>query len=236
MGWKLGVFVLGLALFFPINIFADAPTVIPVGLDRSFVPVGFDDNDRTEIHVAGVFPDTCYKVGPTRFDVDKTNKIIAIEQSAYHYSGVCIRVIVPYSQKIELGILESGNYQLKDATSGKMLGSLPVGLAKTESADDFLYAPVSDAQIRNHDGKNYLYLRGSFTDRCMTLKEVVIHYYQEVIVVQPIAKYEGTADNCGYQMIRYHQEVPLKEGITGDWLVHVRSMDGKAVDRFAQFP
>ena len=237
MGRILGVVLLGAAFFFSTVTKADGPALVPVNLDKAYIPIGFDDNDRAEISVAGQLPNSCYKVGTYRHEVDKAKKVITVEQSAYVYFGMCLQVIVPYSQKIDLGILEEGMYQIKDASSGKLLGSLPVGRAKTEAADDYLYAPVTDAQIRVHDGKNVLFIQGSFTDRCMKLKEVKIAYFNDVIVVQPIAQYaDGGADECGFHMTRYRHEVPLKDGLAGEWLVHVRSMDGNALNRFVQFP
>lgn len=237
MGRILALVLMVSALSISTTLKAEAPGLVPVSLDKAYIPIGFDDNDRTEISVVGQLPNSCYKVGTYRHEVDKVKKVITVEQSAYVYFGMCLQIIVPYSQKIELGILEEGNYQVKDAVSGKLLGNLPVGRAKSEAADDYLYAPVTDAQVRNRDGKYFLYLRGSFTDRCMKLKEVRLSYYNDVIVVQPIAQYaDGGADECGYHVTRYHHEVVLKDGLTGEWLVHVRSMDGNAIDRFAQFP
>ena len=237
MGRKLGALFFGLALFTSTTLRAETPGLVSVNLAKAYVPIGFDDNDKSEISVVGQLPNSCYKVGPARHEVDKANKVITVEQSAYVYLGMCLQVIVPFSQRIDLGILEEGNYQIKDAASGTMLGMLPIGRAKSESADEFLYAPVTDAQIRTHDGKSFLFLQGSFTDRCMSIKEVKIHYYSDVIVVQPIAQYSPSgADECGFQMIRYRHEVPLKDGLTGEMLIHVRSMDGQAVNRFIAFP
>jgi hypothetical protein len=146
-------------------------------------------------------------------------------------------MVVPFTQTVDLGILEEGVYSLTDAHSGKVIGSLPVARAKTMAPDDFLYAPVTDAHIRTKDGKNFLFIHGSFTDRCMSLKEVMVSYQQDVIVVQPIAKYNNpNQDECGYYLTRYRTEVELKSGLTGEWLLHIRSMDGQAVNRFAQFP
>ncbi|NBW99597.1 hypothetical protein EBR03_08505, partial [bacterium] len=49
-------------------VFADtnpnAPKTVETALTKAYIPLGFDDNDRIQIAVAGTFKNTCYKVGP----------------------------------------------------------------------------------------------------------------------------------------------------------------------------
>jgi len=235
MGWqKFFSFVLA-GFITTASCFADGgPQIVNVELNKSYIPIGFDDNDRGQVVVAGMFPNSCYKVGPYRVVLDEVNKTLAIAQTALLYQGQCIQVLVPFTQTIDIGILREGSYAIKDHFSGKALGAMPVARAKVTEADDFLYAPVTDAQVQTEEGKSTLYLQGNFTDRCTHLKDVVVSYYDDVLVVQPIAEHIATND-CGHQMIRFQYEMPLKEGLTGSRLVHVRVMDGQAINRIAEF-
>lgn len=215
---------------------ADTPQLVDVPIDRGYIPVGFDDNDRSELTITGVFSNTCYKVGSYQARVDESLSTITIQQSAYYYSGVCLQIKVPYSQRIDLGILKEGSYTVKDQLSGKVLGNIAIARAKSETPDDYLYAPVTDAFVQDAgDGKHILNLRGNFTDRCTKLKEVRVNYFSDVIVVQPIATHEEQRGGCGHEKVRFQQAIDLKDGLTGSYMIHVRVMDGQALNRFTDF-
>lgn len=236
MGWQNLIF--SVVLGFAVSNVASAfdPQTVSMPIDKAFVPVGFDDNDRSELTVMGNFPGTCYKVASYQVEVDENTQVITLRQNAYVYGGICLQLLVPYTQTMDLGILKEGNYAVKDHASGKTLGTVPVLRAKSLTPDDYLYAPVTDAYVSDQgEGKHSLTFRGNFTDRCTRLKDVQIHYYDEVIVVQPIAEHIGTPPNCGHELVRFQHSVPLKEGLKGVRLLHVRVMDGQAINRFVDF-
>src|SRR5262245_14379881 len=112
MGWERTWSVLFSGIFFAATALAaaDAPQIVDVSLGRSFVPIGFDNNDKVQVTVAGIFPDSCYKVGEYRTQVDDATQTIFIQQSAYRYGGECLPVTVPFTQVVDLGILREGNY------------------------------------------------------------------------------------------------------------------------------
>jgi len=206
------------------------PTLVDFPLDRSFVPIGFDDNDRAQVTVAGVFPDTCYRVAAVSAKLDEKQKKIFITQTAYHYTGICTRVFVPFASVVDLGIVGNGDYQLVDAASGKALGRLPVTRASHPGADDHMYALINDANVHN-DGpsKKWLTLSGELPDRCSEFKEVQVHYYPETIVVQPIVKRIG--ELCAPYKTRFVKEVQLDSSLRGVQLLHVRSLSGQALNK-----
>ena len=138
------------------------PVLQPYGLTTSYVPIGFDDNDNIQVTVDGYFSNSCYKVGPTAVKFAAPN--IIVQQYAYKYSGMCLQIIVPFHQTVNLGILKSGTYHIVDGSSGTRLGALPVTVAKSSSADDYLYAPVSDAFLTFSNGKPSVTISGVFTD------------------------------------------------------------------------
>ena len=96
--------------FAPIAGFADhqIPEVVNLIPDEIFIPPGFDNNDHAQVVVSGVFMNSCYKVAPPKSRVDFSRNKIIIENQVYYYpGGWCLQVLVPYSQTIELGVLEA---------------------------------------------------------------------------------------------------------------------------------
>jgi len=214
------------------------PEKVNVPLSKAFIPVGFDSNDRVQVTVEGTFPNTCYKVGPYSVQKDESAKAIRIQQTAYKYTGTCLMVQVPFVQTIEMGLLREGGWAIIDAGSEVNLGTLPVEVAKTESPDEFLYAPVGEANVFKDPttNKTSLGLNGTFTDRCTTLKEVRVQYYPGVVVVLPIAEHNVAGRECGPQMTRFTHTLELKDGLEGVALLHVRSMNGQAINKVVEFP
>lgn len=229
MYWS--IFILTLALFFSGNSNAAAkPKIVSVTVEKSYVPIGFDDNDRVQLTVAGIFPNTCYKVANVDSVVDTAKKTIQIWQTAYQYSGVCLNLTVPFTQNVNVGLVAEGNYSLLDGPTGKVIGTLPVIKSTRQEADDFLYAPVGDAFLTlEASGAKGLALTGEFMDRCTELQEVRISYPPEAIIVQPIAR--RTGEGCKPEKVKFSKIVPLDAKRTGINLLHVRSMDGQAIHK-----
>lgn len=202
------------------------PTQTAVALQRVFVPEGFDDNDVTQVVVAGEFSDTCHKVGPTEVRVEDGK--IAVRQTAYKYTEQCHRTIVPFTQVVGLGLMRAGSYEIDDAATSSVLGKLTVATATTASADDFLYAPVVDADV----ARNEVEIRGTFTDRCTKLTNVLVKASHDTIVVQPVVKRYGDAAHCEFQRVPFRVRRRLPTDLRrGMYLLHVRSMSGQAINK-----
>lgn len=211
-----------------------SPPLVKVSLSKVFVPVGFDSNDLTQIVGVGVFPHTCYQVGPMDIDVDEQAKIIRVKQHAYLYPGHCLPVTVPFQQVIDVGIIDVGNYEIIDDVSGNRLGSLPIRLAKDigPGTDDFPYAPVDDAYVKtNPGGPRTLLIQGTFTNSCMKMKRLDVTYYQDVVVVLPISEMEKPENGgCTAGLFGFTQKVPLVFPSKHAYLLHIRSMAGNAIN------
>lgn len=238
MKFSLPIFLVLLTLIAPASRAGNFPEEVSVPLEKGFVPVGFDDNDNTQVMVAGTFSDTCHKVGPARVQVNSATGEIQIEQLAYRYSDICLRMMVPFVNVIDLGILPAARYKIFDKMGKAEIAAMSVLVAKSSAADDFLYAPVADSDVvASPDGKEHLLtLKGNFTNRCSALKEVIVNRYAETIVVQPIMTYTGEGRDCPYSKVRFQFSVPLKEKLTSAMLLHVRVMNGKAVNKLVDVP
>ncbi|MFM8268789.1 MAG: hypothetical protein ACKN9V_01260 [Pseudomonadota bacterium] len=211
----------------------NAPKTVETALTKAYIPLGFDDNDRIQIAVAGTFKNTCYKVGPHALKVDAESKTITVQQQAYLYSGVCLQMFVPYSEVIDVGIIPSGDYKVVDSKSGAKLAELPVKQGTTAGPDDFTYAPVSDAYVVKDEetGKHVLALSGSFGDRCSDFQDIKINVANDVIIVQPVLARKAEI-SCAPEKVRFLKTIELEDTVKeGVYMLHVRSLNGQAINK-----
>lgn len=219
--------------------FADnLPRTVDIPLKEALVPSGFDDNDRSQFVVAGTLPNSCYRVGPHALRIDEAQNTITLQQQAYLYGGLCLQMVIPFTQVVDLGIVKQGEYQLLDRESGKSLGAIVIGKSKNEGPDDYLYAPVEDASITSDGGKYFLNIKGTFVDRCSVLEEVRVLYQGQVLVAQPIMKrLVDENSTCGSPgKTRFMKTVELTGNLKGVRLLHVRSLEGQAINKIIDLP
>ena len=214
----------------------EVPYSQPTEVLKAWIPIGFDSNDRTQILIDGILPSTCYRVGSYSARVDGAAKVISLRQNVDSYHGLCLQMIIPFTQTVNIGHLDSGEYTIVDETSGRNLGSLPISRAASPMIDDFIYSNVHDVRV-NHDlaaGTSTLVGDFDLPTRCTRFKEAVVHYYPEVIVVQPILERIG-GKVCGTSNTRAKFSVPLKNDLHGTFLLHVRSINGQAINKLVDF-
>ena len=87
-------------------------------IQKMFVPTGFDDNDKVQVTVTGEFPNTCYRVGPYHSKVDDKARVITIIQSAYAFPTICLDILIPFTQVIDVGFVPAGDYTVVDSSTG----------------------------------------------------------------------------------------------------------------------
>jgi len=207
------------------------PSRIHVALAKAFVPAGFDDNDLTQMVVAGEFADTCHKVGPTEVKVDAVTGTVQVSQTAYKYSDDCQRAVVPFSQVVNVGLMKAGKYEVDDTTTSSVLGKLTVEPATKAAADDYLYAPVVDADLL----RGQVEVRGVFTDRCTKMTNILVHTSNDAIVVQPVVTRYGNAAQCDTAHVPFRMRAKIPTALKrGEYLLHVRSMSGNSVNKLVE--
>ena len=216
------------------------PVEVNAPVEKIFIPDGFDDNDNVEVVLHGEFPSTCYNVGKTQATVDEDNKLIKVTASTYYYPDVyCIQSITPWIQPVKLGVLNQGEYDVVVTEDQNVTRSMTIKERTTESPDDFLYAPVENAEIDVDytSGKQSLRLQGRFPYMfigCMVMKEVRTYRSpDDVLVVQPIAEVvDGPV--CDEQPADRSFEVKkgLSQPFYGEGLLHVRTLHGSSLNRF----
>ncbi|MEZ4750959.1 MAG: hypothetical protein R3B54_10155 [Bdellovibrionota bacterium] len=211
------------------------PKVVETNLTGVRIPIGFDDNDRIQVVAEGAFYSSCYQLGPYKTEVDLASHTVKLLQSAYLYEGFCIEVEMEYTQVMELELLPAGDWKIVDGASGKLLGTLPVTRATHSGPgpDDYLYAPVDDVTLVQDElsGQPALVLAGTQSVSCLEIKDILMTVGKGVIVVQPVA-FKRKDVECVAGKFPFQVTALVNESATsGDYLVHVRAMNGQAINK-----
>jgi hypothetical protein len=220
------------------------PVLVDVPIKKVFIPRGFDNNDRVQFALTGELSNSCYKVASQDVKVDSATKVIVVKQKAYVYLGYCLMMIVPYSQVVTLGIVDqAGSYKIVDGNTGALMGNLEIDVAKSSDQDEFLYAPVEDVILmrgpgsdkKNDTNRNRLMLMGAFSNTCTEFKEIQVAIDKDTIVIRPIIIFHSEANHCRQEKVKFRQPIVLDPSIQGEFLVHVRSLNGAAVNKVIDF-
>jgi hypothetical protein len=209
-------------------------TVIEIAapLKGVFIPKGFDSNDNVEVVVAGAYPNSCYKVGPTRVAVDTELKVVHIEVNAYYSPNTyCLMLYIPFTQVIPVGVLRKGDYQV--IVNGQVNEYLPVAKAKKDQMDDFLYATVVGV---NRKSKTTFELQGVMPSSCARLDEIrVIEEPGNVLAVLPILKMEAACEPSNEKGAEFLATFQVPAGLKGLKLIHIRSLNGASINQVVEF-
>lgn len=231
-----GVVALGLSMSSAISSVVAAefnpPVVAEAGFHTGYLPDGFDTNDFVQVVGEGVFRNSCYRPAAVQVDVDHVGKKIMLRPYAYQYDGFCLQVLVPYDQTLDVGFLKRGTYQVVQKAMGAetVLGDVKVRMATNALPDDYLYAPISQAYFENRPGKGAtVKLAGAFTNSCMKLADVRVSVQPKVLVLQPVSDLDDR-DDCVEGSFPFEREVRIGNLKEGRYLLHVRSLNGKAVN------
>lgn len=220
------------------------PVLVDIPIEKVFIPRGFDSNDRVQFAVGGELKNSCFKIASNEVSVNSQTKMITVKQKAYVYMGFCLMMIIPYSEVVTLGIVaEPGKYQIVDGGSGKNLGLIEVGPARISDQDEFVYAPVSDVNVERASGlnsendpkRNRVILTGAFSNDCTRIGEVRVEQVDNTIVIRPITVFEKPLNQCQNVKTNFSHTVVLDPNLRGDYLIHVRSLNGAAINRVVEF-
>lgn len=217
------------------------PEEISAPVTKIFVPKGFDDNDNSEVILKGEFTNSCFQVGRSGSTVDDAKKRVIVWATAYKYAGEnCLEVKTPFIQSINVGMLKSGEYTVVYKYNENLRADLSVAVRTTESPEDYLYAPVVNARLNTDaNGKQSLTVEGNYPYMfigCMRMSEVrTSRSNSDVLVVQPITEIVND-DECFTQPSdkAFSVTTGLNEPFTGEGLIHVRVLNGDALNRLIE--
>jgi hypothetical protein len=209
------------------------PTQVNVLFGKIYVPGGFDSNDNVQLVAEGIFPNSCYKPAATKVSIDKQKKTIHLEPQAYKYGGMCLQVLLPYSREVDLGILETGTWTITQGPNQLHLGEIRIHAAISKDADDFIYAPISQAFFSQVDQTGEVTLMVELPCDCLSVSDIRVKIEPDVIVVQPILKLEE-APTGATGILPVKKTFSIGSVTPGRYLLHVRSMNGNAVNSLVE--
>ena len=178
-----------------------------------------------------MFRNTCYRPAPGAVTVDEARKTILVGPVAYEYSGFCLQVVLPFQRTVDVGLLKPGQYDILQSTSRgpEQIGSLSIRPNLTDAPDDFLYAPISQAFFKDGAPNAQVTLAGEYPNSCMKIEKVIVTLEKDVVVIQPIMSYKAST-LCQDGRFAFEEIVKLDAMPAGRYLIHVRSMNGNAVN------
>ena len=238
------VFIFGL---FAVNYsFAEDKDVVEVASEAAFVPKsGFDDNDNITVVLHGSLPNSCYTIANHIVERNKNQPEIRIRQFATRRrDGVCaqkelpphLASIVPFTEEVSVGSLAEGNYSLYywNKAQGTGTKKFAVEKAPTIDRDTFPYAATSNATVRDiaREGDHVrVTISGVLTSGCQALPERInVQKVDDVYVVLPVLNIRKNV-LCTESIRPFQRTMELGTPDQGHYLVHVRSMNGKAISR-----
>jgi hypothetical protein len=205
------------------------PSKVEATFNKVYVPVGFDSNDNVQIVGEGMFKNTCYRHAETTVRVEEASHTIYLGPVAYEYAGLCLQVILPFERVIDVGILTAGTWKIVQGDGTQKLGEVSIKTALNDGPDDYLYAPISQAFFQQKGAIGEVFLTGDFPNECMSMDEIKVTLQNDVIIVQPIVKMETRA-SCKDGKFPFSKSVSIDLIPSGHYLLHVRSMNGHAVN------
>jgi hypothetical protein len=222
--------------------------LVEVGVDVALIAKrGFDDNDRVEAVLVGELPNPCMTLGETR--VDREGAVFKVRQMAWSRSnGSCApnssRAAsgpVPYWIEVPFGRLEAADYLIRYRNPrGERQRVFRVAAAETDVIDDYNYAHVSDViapDLAIEDEPLEVTFRGVVDTSCAAVgNRIKLQRQDDVLVVLPIESLKIGAD-CTGDYHSYSRKITLPGVPRGLYLLHLRSKNGKAVNRvFSVYP
>jgi hypothetical protein len=230
-------------VFSPFSARAQAPQWIELPVQRVFFPeTGYTENDDIQLVVEGELPDPCYELGPQSFSQDTAGTITAHPTAWRHSSDVCdtgdLLGESPYSLPSSLGRLKAGDYRVAFSPDGETPSYRDLHVGKWRAPEDLRRgtARATSADIPNSglQGQTVeITLRGFLASACSQLSNPPeINPQGDTLVITPEETAPGTCSDASPRAF----EIKISLGVLspGEHLVHVRSRDGKAIQKTLQ--
>ncbi|NCN27091.1 hypothetical protein GW915_05895 [bacterium] len=227
---------------------AEADSVlIEVGVQRVFVPLnGYDDNDTVEVVIDGYLPNSCYTLEQHVVERNAEDNSFSIKQYAVQQmGGLCaesnsedprLTTLVPYTNTIVLGKVDAGSYKVEftpDRVSTQNR-AFNVTQAPVTTIDTLPYAMVTNVQISdlvqsgNHIAAE---ISGTLNNSCYHFNDTVrVEKVDDVLVVLPTITVD-MSQPCLMFVRTFSKTVDLGAYSADRYLLHVRSMNGKSLNR-----
>ena len=209
--------------------FADGSALVALSSERTFAPRGFDDNDQIQIVIEGKLDNDCYRLDQPRVIVDESSHQVRVQPMGRYFQWHCLEVMVPWTQVIQVGHLPAGDWSIS-VEGQPQPERMSVNVSNTVSPDDFVYAPVDSLSVNARGAVATATIKGHFSTRCADFEEIKVIDSGKTIEILPIMR-AGTAARCERADTQFEKVITLPAKAAGRYLVHVRSLNGQALNQ-----
>ena len=228
---KTMLFFLVCAFFINDLAFASTPVEVETPVEQIYSPEGFDSNDNTEVIIEGYLPNLCHKSPTTRVTMEGDRIVLRVTALKYESGNpFCPEAIVPFVQKVSLGVMPEGKYEIVVNPKGdlKKEGLISVAAHNTNNVDEFIYANTEI--VEKEMGTRRVMLKGYNPSDCFVLDDIkMIDNGKDVFSVLPIMK--QVSKYCPQVSVPFTYEFDVPENLKADKvLLHVRAMNGHSVN------
>jgi hypothetical protein len=205
---------------------------------RLYVPIGYDDNDEIVAVVEGYLETPCEQLRGAK--VHQVGNTFVVEPQRESYGKKCDPLQVPFTLEVILNpedTIAEGSYLVQvEGKSRTLTEPLIVKKSTEEWPDEFVYAPVDDAEVGLlSGGKMRAVVQGRFQNTCVAIDEMKIETKNgKTYELQPKTKWlkvDTKGEPCINKEIRFTAHADFDEPTPGRYLLHVRSQSGRAVNR-----
>ena len=210
-------------------------TPVELAVEHIYVPKGFDSNDHVEFVVEAWLPNLCYSAPKT--EIRLVGREIRVKLTARYTNNMvyCVQAAVPVVETVSVGALGSGQYTIKvnNRATSRDQSTIMVTEALSPQIDDHVYANVDTVESKGH-GKAVL--RGYNPSDCFEFDHFeTVSNGADTYSVLPIMKQVYPV--CAMKMVPFELKLDLPTELNRDSvLLHVRRMDGKAVNYLDREP
>jgi hypothetical protein len=222
------------------------PTRVEIPVEALLAPItGFEEKNVIQVVLYGYLPNSCYTLSDSTVE-RVSDSTFEVRQFALHDTGgMCAdeasmpahaRMIVPFTQEVSIGHLAAGTYRFEWSKSGDghPVRTLVVSHNVSPTTDTLPYAAVSAAKAQDVISSLQpvvVTLSGVLNSTCTHLnKQVRVIHEDDVLVLLPTVRVD-TGVMCGQVMIPFETRIDLGPLPPGIRLIHVRSMNGRAVNK-----
>jgi hypothetical protein len=224
-------------------------TMVELPVEAVYAPsAGYDDNDNIQIVLRGTLPNGCYVLADAAGEPVMGTRTIRLRQRAFKkLTGVCedettlpdaMKFPLRFTSETSVGILDQGEYSLSWTLPSGLDATRKLGVAKaaTPATDSLPYAAVTQIAVKDIVASFQpvtFTISGVLNSSCMEIDNVQVVKNDDVFVVLPILKRrEGVI--CTQLTIPFFRKVNLGKQAPGEYLIHVRSMNGRAVNHIVE--
>lgn len=219
---------------------------LELALDKVLAPsVGFDDNDQIEVVITGALPNVCYSLADYFTQVSDDGQRVEIHQYAVkQIDGICsnpsllpehLQIPIPFSKVILVGQLNAATYVLEaKGINGIITRDMSVVEAPVSTVDSASYAEITGLHSKDfwkQDEDVFFYLSGYTNSNCTEIDpNIQIVKQDDVLVVLPTS-HVLPLSRCLPTTQPFEMRRSIGKLSPGTYLIHVRSMSGRSLNR-----